>query len=107
MSGEDDGLVGQLSQKSEALDDLHHAAAFEVGAPDGLTEKGVATEQNVLVGDMETHRATGVAGGVDDMEGMAAKGNLVSVAQVVASSRVGVAETVSGELDSLIGEMIQ
>ncbi len=107
MSGEDDGLVGQLSQKSEALDDLHHAAAFEVGAPDGLTEKGIATEQSVLVGDMETHRATGVAGGVDDMEGMAAKGNLVSVAQVVTRSRVGVAETVSGELDSLIGEMIQ
>ena len=106
MTSEDDGLVGQLGEQAEALYDLHHAAALEVSAPDGLAEEGVAGKQHVLVGDMEAHRTTGMARGVDDVQLVCAKANLITVFQVMSHRWIIVAGTDANELDGLVGEML-
>ena len=72
VTGEDPGFVGQGEQAGgDGVDDLRVVAAGEVGAAYAAGKEGVAGDEQVEWGEVEADGALGVAGGVEDLGGIA------------------------------------
>ena len=106
MAGQHLSLVGQLGQRPQALDDLHHAATFQVGAAYRQVEKGVAREQDVLVHDMEADRPSGMPGCMDHMKGVVTEADLVAIGQQSAWSGEGVGGLGADEQHRLLWQLV-
>ena len=85
-------IVGQLGEQAQAVDDLEHGTALEVGPPDGALEKRVAREGHLLLLAEEGHGATGVAWGLYDFELVAAELDDLVVLEEMADGREVVVE---------------
>ena len=67
VAGDDEGFSGQREQPIlNAGDDLAGVSAGEICATDSTGEEGIAGDEKVGGGDVETEAASRVAGGVED-----------------------------------------
>ena len=83
MTGIDDNL-GRKSKyiRAEGFGHLLHATAWQIGTPDATTEKGVAAEQQMVIGQIKGKAARGMTWGVEDTKGGVSKGECLSVGKV-------------------------
>ena len=83
MTRIDDNLGGKSKYlRAEGFGHLLHAAAWQIGAPDTALEKGVATEQQMVGGQIKRKTARGMAWGVEDTKGGMPKSEFLTVGKV-------------------------
>ena len=76
MAWDDDGFVRQSQDGVvQGAEDFLHGAAGEIGAADGASEEGVAGDELLLGGEVETDATFGVAGSVEDIGGEGSGGD--------------------------------
>ena len=73
MSRKDLGFIGQLTNHSKALHHFKHRTAWQIGAPNGGTKKGIARKGHVLSGIIQDDATGSMSRRFDDGELMRAK----------------------------------
>ena len=81
MSRKDLGFIGQLTNHSKALHHFKHRTAWQIGAPNGGTKKGIARKGHVLSGIIQDDTTGSVSRRFDDGELMCAKVYFVALLQ--------------------------